>query len=200
MPETSILLGVIGRPHGVRGLVHVTSHTADKAALADYGPLSDGKGRRFTLAWRGEGVAELTELRDGVAVRVGDRDAAARLTNTRLYIERACLPAPVDDEFYLADLIGLDAVDASGMARGRVVAVHDYGAGASLEIASVGAPLIVPFTRAAVPHVDIAGGRVVVSPPDEVEAGGEAGHEPLPSTGPAGSSSREAATPGQAQP
>ncbi|HLB97636.1 MAG TPA: 16S rRNA processing protein RimM, partial [Acetobacteraceae bacterium] len=52
MPETRILLGVIGRPHGVRGLVHVTSHTADPAALADYGPLSDDKGRRFTVTWR----------------------------------------------------------------------------------------------------------------------------------------------------
>jgi 16S rRNA processing protein RimM len=200
VPETSILLGVIGRPHGVRGLVHVTSHTADKAALADYGPLSDGKGRRFTLALRGEGVAELAELRDGVAVRVADRDAAARLTNTRLYIERARLPAPGDNEFYLADLIGLDAVDASGLARGRVVAVHDYGAGASLEIAADGRPLIVPFTRAAVPEVDIAGGRVVVSPPDEVEAGGEEARESPPSTGQAGSSSRAVAATEQAQP
>jgi 16S rRNA processing protein RimM len=200
VPETIILLGVIGRPHGVRGLVHVTSHTADKAALADYGPLSDGKGRRFTLAWRGEGIAELAELGDSAPTRVADRDAAARLTNTRLYIERARLPAPDDDEFYLADLIGLDAVDASGVARGRVVAVHDYGAGASLEIASDGRPLIVPFTRAAVPEVDIAGGRVVVSPPDEVEVGGDEGHEPLPSIGQAGSSSHGAAAPGQAQP
>ena len=160
MPETTILLGVIGRPHGVRGLVHVTSHTADKAALADYGPLSDGKGRRFTLAWRGEGIAELAELGDSAPTRVADRDAAARLTNTRLYIERARLPAPDDDEFYLADLIGLDAVDASGVARGRVV----------------------------------------VSPPDEVEVGGDEGHEPLPSIGQAGSSSHGAAAPGQAQP
>jgi 16S rRNA processing protein RimM len=173
VPETSILLGVIGRPHGVRGLVHVTSHTADKAALADYGPLSDGKGRWFTLAWRGDGVAELSELRDGAAARVVDRDAAARLTNTRLYIERVRLPVPDDDEFYLADLIGLDAVDVAGDALGRVVAVHDYGAGASLEIARDGAPLMVPFTRAVVPEIDIAGGRVVVSPPEEVEASGK---------------------------
>ena len=174
MPETTILLGVIGRPHGVRGLVHVTSHTADKAALADYGPLSDGKGRRFTLAWRGVGVAELTELQDDVPVRVADRDAAARLTNTRLYIERERLPVPDDDEFYLADLIGLDAVDAAGDALGRVIAVHDYGAGASLEIAREGAPLMVPFTRAVVPEIDIAGGRVVVAPPEEVEANDKA--------------------------
>ncbi len=183
MPETSILLGVIGRPHGVRGLVHVTSYTATPAALAEYGPLSDGRGRQFTLAWRGEGIAELTELCDGVKLRVADRDAAARLTNMRLYIERARLPVPDDDEFYLADLIGLDAVDAAGAALGRVAAVHDYGAGASLEIARDGAPLIVPFTRAAVPEVDIAGGRVVVSPPEEVEASKEQKETPPPLEG-----------------
>jgi 16S rRNA processing protein RimM len=174
MPASRILLGVIGRPHGVRGLVHVTSHTADPAALAEYGALSDDKGRRFTLAWRGDGVAEVFEVRDGVPVRVADRDAAGRLTNTRLYVERARLPAPEDDEFYLADLIGLAAVDAAGSSIGRVAVVHDYGAGASLEIAREGPPLIVPFTRAAVPEVDVAGGRVVVALPDEVEAG-EAG-------------------------
>ncbi len=174
MPESRILLGVIGRPHGVRGLVHVTSHTADPAALVEYGPLSDDKGRCFTLAWRGAGVAEVCEVRDGVPVRATDRDAAGRLTNTRLYIERAQLPVPEDDEFYLADLIGLAAVDAAGGSLGRVVAVHDYGAGASLEIARDGPPLIVPFTRAAVPEIDVAGGRVVVLVPDEVDVG-EAG-------------------------
>jgi 16S rRNA processing protein RimM len=172
VPGSRILLGVIGRPHGVRGLVHVTSHTADPAALAEYGVLSDDKGRRFTLAWRGAGVAEVFEVLDGVPVRVADRDAAGRLTNTRLYVERARLPVPEDDEFYLADLIGLAAVDAAGGSIGRVVAVHDYGAGASLEIAREGPPLIVPFTRAAVPEIDVAGGRVVVSLPDEVEVGG----------------------------
>ena len=171
MPESRILLGVIGRPHGVRGLVHVTSHTADPATLAEYGVLSDDKGRRFTLTWRGAAVAEVCEVLDGVPVRVADRDAAGRLTNARLYVERARLPAPEDDEFYLADLIGLVAVDAAGGSIGRVVAVHDYGAGASLEIAREGPPLIVPFTHAAVPEIDLAGGRVVVSLPDEVEVG-----------------------------
>jgi 16S rRNA processing protein RimM len=170
MPGKNILLGVIGRPHGVRGLVHVTSHTADPAALADYGPLSDDNGRRFTLAWRGADIAELTELRDGAPVRLADRDAAARLTNTRLYIERARLPAPDDDEYYFADLIGLAAVDTAGETLGRIAAVHDYGAGASLEIARDGSPLIIPFTRAAVPEIDIAGGQIIISLPEEIEA------------------------------
>jgi 16S rRNA processing protein RimM len=164
VPETRILLGVIGRPHGVRGLVHVTSHTADPAALAEYGPLSDDRGRTFTLAWKGEGVAELTELRDGTGQRVADRDAAGRLTNVRLYIDRDRLPPPEDNEFYLADLIGLVGVDPQGREVGTVTAVHDHGAGAFLEI---GPSLLIPFTRAAVPDVDLAGGRVVIVPPVE---------------------------------
>lgn len=168
MPEQRILLGVVGRPHGVRGLVHVHSYTADPADLAAYGPLSDDKGRRWTLRWRGEGVAE---LRDEAGQAPSDRDAAARLTNLRLYIERNRLPPPEDeDEFYLADLVGLRAEDGSGATLGRVALVHDYGAGVSLEIEREGAaPLIVPFTKASTPVVDVAGGRVVVVPPEETE-------------------------------
>jgi 16S rRNA processing protein RimM len=168
--EHRILLGVIGRPHGVQGLVHVTSHTADPAALAGYGPLSDDAGRRFTLAWKGEGVAELHEDRGGAWVRITDREAAARLANMPLYVEREALPEPAEDEFYLADLIGLQARDTDGTDLGTVTAVHDYGAGASLEIAREGASLLVPFTRTVVPEVDVAGGRIAIVPPTEVGA------------------------------
>ena len=163
-------MGVVGRPHGVRGLVHVTSYADDMTA---YGALQDGRGRRFVLRWRGEGVAEVAEVVDGVEVRVGDRTAAERLTNTRLYVERAQLPEPEEDEFYLADLVGLAAFDGDGARIGTVAVVHDYGAGASLEIERGGAaPMIVPFTRACVPEVDVAAGRIVVAPPEEVDAVG----------------------------
>ena len=173
MPQHRILLGVIGRPHGVRGLVRVTSHTADPADLTAYGPLSDDKGRRFLLRWRGEGVAEVEEQTGGAAVKLGDRAAAEKLTNTRLYVDRAQLPEPGPEEYYLADLLGLSAVDLAGQVLGTVGAVHDYGAGPSLEIVADGAPpLLVPFTRAAVPVVDIAGGRVVIDPPDGLFPGG----------------------------
>jgi 16S rRNA processing protein RimM len=165
--ESRILMGVVGRPHGVRGLVHVTSYADDVTA---YGALSDATGRRFVLRWRGEGVAEVAEVVDGVEVRVGDRTAAERLTNTRLYVERAQLPEPEEDEFYLADLIGLAAFDGEGARVGTVGAVHDYGAGASLEIErESGAPVIVPFTRVCVPKVDVVAGRLVVAPPEEVD-------------------------------
>jgi 16S rRNA processing protein RimM len=170
VPSERILVGVIGRPHGVRGLVRVHSYTAEPADLAGYGKLTDEKGRQFVLSWRGEGIAEISELQDGAPIRVADRDAAARLTNVRLYIPRHQLPAPDADEFYLADLIGLEAADETGPI-GRVAAVHDYGAGASLEIERPKlAPLLVPLTSAAVPVVDVAAGRVTVNPPHEIEA------------------------------
>ena len=167
MPDSRILLGVIGRPHGVRGLVRVTSHTADPAALSAYGPVSDAHGRRrFVLMWHAPGVAEIAELIDGVPVKLPDRAAAERLTNTRLFIDRAALPDPEPDEFYLADLIGLAARSGGGVPIGTISAVHDYGAGTSLEIARDGGePLLVPFTRAAVPQVDVAGGCVTVEAP-----------------------------------
>ena len=171
MPENRILMGVIGRPHGVRGLLRVTSYAED---LAVYRPLSDAKGRRFVVRPRGAGVAEIAEIVGDVEVKVADRAAAERLTNTRLYVERERLPEPEPDEFYLVDLIGLTAIDGAGVALGTVSAVHDYGAGVSLEIARDGAPpLLVPFTRACVPDVDVAAGRLRVEPPAEIETGAD---------------------------
>ena len=162
-----ILLAVIGRPHGVRGLVHVTSYTDPPEALARYTPLTDHKGRQFALRWRGENIAELTQI---PGTKISDRIAAERLTNTRLYISHDQLPAPDPEEFYVADLIGLAAVSPKGQVLGRIETVHDYGAGTSLEIARPGAaPLIVPFTRAAVPELDLTRGVLIVLPPTEVE-------------------------------
>jgi len=162
-----ILMGVIGRPHGVRGLLHVHSYTADPADLARYAPLLDDSGKTWSLVWRGEGVAE---LRDASGRAVADRTEAERLVNTRLLVERSRLPPPDGDEFYLADLVGLEARDAAGTVFGRVAAVHDYGAGTSLEIDRAGgAALIVPFTQAAVPDIDIPAGCLTVVPPAEIE-------------------------------
>ena len=172
MIASRILMGVVGRPHGVRGLLHVHSYTANPADLAGYGPLLDDGGRSWTLAWRGEGVAALS---DAAGNPVADRSAAERLTNTRLYVERDRLPPPEPDEFYLADLVGMAALDAAGQIVGRVTAVHDYGAGTSLEIDRAGAaPLLVPFTRDCVPRIDLAAGALTVRPPDEILVLGEA--------------------------
>lgn len=158
-------MGVIGRPHGVRGLVRVTSYATAPELLASH-PLHDDRGRVWRLSWRGEGIAL---LRDADGREVTDRDVAAGLTNLGLSIDRASLPAPDPDEFYLADLIGMSAFDPGGRPLGTVRHVHDYGAGASLEIEGEGAPLLVAFTRASVPEIDAASRRLTVRPPDEIE-------------------------------
>jgi 16S rRNA processing protein RimM len=171
VPDSRIQLGVIGRPHGVRGLVRVISHTTDPVDLTAYGPLSDAQGRRFTLRWKAEGIAEVEFVSNGVTLKVADRTAAEKLTNTRLFIDRSALPRQGEDEYYLADLIGLTAVDPEGGLIGTVAIVHDYGAGTSLEIdPGEASSVIIPFTRACVPEIDIAAGRMVVVLPAEVAA------------------------------
>jgi 16S rRNA processing protein RimM len=159
-----ILMGVIGKPHGVHGLVRVNAFTEDPDALCDY-PLVDKSGRRFTITWAAGGAAQLTELTATGLRRITTRNEAERLTNLELFAPRSVLPAPDDDEFYLADLIGLAARNESGATLGTITAVHDYGGGTSLEIAP--GALLVPFTKHAVPVVDIAAGHVVINPPVE---------------------------------
>ena len=155
-------MGVVGRAHGVRGLVRLHSYTADPAALATYGALLDERGRSWSVEWHGEGVAALR----GPDGAVADRTGAEKLVNMRLFVGRSQLPEPGEDEFYLHDLIGMEAAGPDGAPLGPVAQVHDYGAGASLEIARQPA-LIVPFTRDCVPVVDVAARRVVVVVPAE---------------------------------
>lgn len=160
MANALVLVGEIGRPHGVRGLLRLRSFTADPAAIASYGPLSDeGGGRRFVLEWLGNGLSRIEGIED--------RDAAARLTGTRLYVPRDRLPPPDPGEFYLVDLIGLSAVDEAGAPLGAVRAVEDFGAGTFLTLAAEGEDRLVPFTEAAVPVVDLPAGRIVVRLPEE---------------------------------
>jgi 16S rRNA processing protein RimM len=156
-----ILVGEFGRPHGVRGLIHLRSHTAEPAAIAGYGPLSDESGaRRFVLKWLAEGLVQV----EGVA----DRDAAAKLTGTRLYVDREALPPTEEDEFYLSDLIGLRAETEGGEVLGTVSAVEDFGAGSIITLRDEnGRESLFPFTRAVVPVVEIAPGRIVIVPPEE---------------------------------
>jgi len=167
MPDRLILMATIGKPHGVRGLVRVNAYTEDAEALAVY-PLSDRQGRRFTIEWVNEPIAQLTELTATGPQPVTDRNQAERLTNLELFSPRSALPDPEEEEFYLADLIGLSAKNGAGQTLGTISAVHDFGAGTSLEIAP--GSLLVPFTRAAVPVIDISGGVVVINPPAETTA------------------------------
>ena len=158
-----MLMGVITGAHGVRGLVRVKSFTADPADLAAYGPLEDATGdRRFALELAGAVKGVLLARVPGVE----DRNAAERLKGTRLYLPRAALPDPGAEEYYHADLIGLRVVLKDGSSFGTVKAVHDFGAGDSLEIERAdGDVVLVPFTSTTVPAVDIAEGRLVLDPP-----------------------------------
>jgi 16S rRNA processing protein RimM len=166
-----LLLARIGAPHGVRGEVRVKSFTASPDALADYSPLIDESGRLYTVErWRSAGQMLVVKFEG-----VDDRDAAARLTNRDLFVRRDRLPPEEDEEtWYHADLIGLDAVSSDGEALGTVIAVHDFGAGDLLEIAPRrGATLLVPFTKALVPEIDLAGRRLIAIPPADMPDEGE---------------------------
>lgn len=170
MAVKRVMVGEIGRPHGVRGLVRLRAFTEDPAAIAAYSPLTDESGaRRFVLTLKGGDLAAI----EGVA----DRDAAQRLTGTKLYVERDRLPATAEEEFYLTDLIGLAAMTEEGETLGRVRAVEDHGAGAFLIVDGGAREHLLPFTRAVVPVVDVAGGRVTVVMPGEILVRPQAGEE-----------------------
>jgi 16S rRNA processing protein RimM len=162
-PDKRVCVGAVAGAHGVRGAVKIKSFTATPEDVAAYGPLEDESGERcFSLRLIGAGKGVLIGHLSGIA----DRNRAEASRGLRLYLPRAALPPTEQDEYYHADLIGLEAVLTDGTPVGPVRAVHDFGAGDTLEIArSDGPPVLVPFTRAVVPSVDLAAGRLVVDPP-----------------------------------
>jgi 16S rRNA processing protein RimM len=149
--------------------VKLKSFTGDPMALTEYGPLeSEDRSRSFEIEAVRPAKGHLVARLRGV----GDRNAAERLANVRLFVPRSRLPPPAPNEFYHADLIGLVAVTVDGVEIGSVVAVHDFGAGDILEVKpqAGGRTLLLPFTDAFVPSLDIAGRRIVVAPPADSEA------------------------------
>src|SRR5437763_11638352 len=161
--DKRVCVGVVAGAHGVRGAVRIKSFTAKPEDVAGYGPLEDESGKQsFSLRLVGTAKGVLIGWLSGVS----DRDRAEALRGLRLYLPRAALPPTDDEEFYHADLIGLEAVLPDGTRLGQVKAVHDFGAGDTLEILrSEGPPAMVPFTRVVVPVVDLDAGRLVVEPP-----------------------------------
>lgn len=169
MPRDLVLLGRFGAPHGVRGDIKLDSFMEVPEAIFRSGPLTSETGDRiFAIKL----VRRLPDQRFIVSVDgVKTREEAAALTNSGAWLERARLPSPQPDEFYWADLIGMRADTTAGDLLGAVAAVHDYGAGAFLEIRdAAGMEQLVPFTRLAIVSVDIAGRRIVIDLPSEVEA------------------------------
>ena len=163
MAEGLTCVGAIAGAFGVQGEVRLKSFCADPAAIAGYGPLVAEDGRSFEVRLVRPIAGAFAARLSGVATR----EEAEALKGTRLHAPRDRLPPLGDDEFYHADLIGLAVIDTGGAPIGTVRAVLDHGAGDILEIARPGKPeLLLPFTRAAVPTVDIAGRRIVADPPD----------------------------------
>ena len=162
-----ICVARIGAAHGVRGAVKLWTFTEDPLAVKRYGPLATKDGaRRFEVASAREAKGHLVATLKGVTTR----EEAERLNGVELYVAREKLPATDEDEYYHADLIGLAAVTPKDEPLGRVVAIHNFGAGDIIEIAPPhGATMLLPFSNAVVPTVDLAGGRVVIELPSEIE-------------------------------
>ena len=157
-----VVIGAVAGAHGVRGDAKLKAF-GDPAALCRYGPFLDEagqvlltpKGARpgpngLVIAWFEERLT---------------REQVQALKGTRLCVPRAALPDTDEDEFYHADLIGLSVESLEGEALGRVKAVHDFGAGDLLEVSGPDGAWFLPFTQAAVPHVDLAAGKLTADPP-----------------------------------
>jgi 16S rRNA processing protein RimM len=161
-----ICLGVITGAVGVKGEVRVKPYTADPRGVAAYGPVSDQDGKRvFDIRF-------VRLAKDGLVASLGgvdDRDEAAALRGTELYVDRAMLPGEEEDEYYHADLIGLMVEDLGGGALGTVEGVYDFGAGEMIEVRlEKGGVAMIPFTLDAIPQILIAEGRIIADPPDGV--------------------------------
>ncbi|MBR0931071.1 ribosome maturation factor RimM [Bradyrhizobium diazoefficiens] len=169
----------IGAAHGVRGAVKLWTFTEDPFAVRRYGPLLSKDGRRqFEVAQAREAKDHLVATFKGVTTR----DEAERLNGIELYVAREKLPATDEDEYYHTDLIGLAAVTTGGDALGRVLAIHNFGAGDIIEIAPPKGPtMLLPFSNAVVPEVDLKAGRVVIALPQEIEGDRDDDNDPAPS-------------------
>ena len=167
MPPSQICVARIGAAHGVRGAVKLWTFTEDPLAVKRYGPLMTKDGaRQFEVTHAREAKDHLVAMFKGIATR----EDAEKLNGIELFVARDKLPATDKNEYYHADLIGLAAVTPANEPLGRVLAIHNFGAGDIIEIAPPhGATMLLPFTNAVVPTVDLAGGRVVIEMPGEIE-------------------------------
>ncbi len=163
--EELVCVGAIAGAYGVRGEVRLKSFCATPEDIEAYAPLSSEDGARdFSVQITGRTKNGLTARLGGVATK----EEADALRGTRLFVPRERLPALPDDEFYHADLIGLEVVDTGGTVLGRVRSVQNHGASDLLEIAGPGlkSTVLLPFTLEAVPTVDLEAGRIIADPPD----------------------------------
>jgi 16S rRNA processing protein RimM len=157
-----LYIGVVVGAHGVKGALRIKAFTADPADLTAYGPLTGEAGQKWTLKSASvDAKGVVTAKIDGVE----DRNQAEALKGAKLYIERGALPEAEEDEFYIADLIGLPAENPAGEPLGTIKAVFNFGAGDVVEVNGDRGEILVPFTLKAVPVVDVKARRVVIDPP-----------------------------------
>ena len=168
--DTRICVAKIGAAHGVRGEVKLWPFTEDPMAVVDYGPLSSKDGaRQFEVLRARIAKDHLVAALKGITTR----EDAERINGIELYIPRDRLPPTEAGEYYHADLIGLRAIDEAGNAIGKVLAVHNFGAGDIIEIAPTRGPtLLVPFNDTVVPTVDLVDCHVVIVMPHEIDGDG----------------------------
>jgi 16S rRNA processing protein RimM len=166
-----VLVGVVARVHGLRGEVVVEVRTDSPEER--FAPSSVLRARRGPVAETAvEVVVESARPHSGrLLVRfagVVDRAAAESLRGAQLLVDAAALPPPADpDEFHVHQLEGLRAELTDGTAVGAVREVVHGPGGELLVLARPDLPdALVPFVRAIVPTVDLAGGRVVLNPPE----------------------------------
>lgn len=170
---TKILLGQIGAAHGIKGHVRIATHTQDPLAIGTYGPLdTDRPGLTVTLSkLRLHKTVVVAQIK-GIA----DRNAAEALNGVNLFVDRAKLPEIDDeDDFYHADLIGLEARLDTGITIGKVSALPNFGGGDLIEVRdpNSGDTYLYPFTKTVVPQVNIAEGYLTIVVPLDAEEGEE---------------------------
>lgn len=165
MSGARVCVGAIGGAFGVRGEVRLKSFTAEPEAIAGYGPVETEDGTRSFEITLGRPIKGALAARLSGITTKEDADA---LRGQRLYVPRDRLPDPGEDEYYHADLIGLEVTDTGGAVLGRVKSVQSNGAEDLLEIHGPGLKqtVLLPFTRAAVPTIDLGAGRIVADPPE----------------------------------
>ncbi|MGV8953561.1 MAG: ribosome maturation factor RimM [Cypionkella sp.] len=165
MPNHLICIGAIAGSFGVQGEVRLKSFCSEPTDIASYGPLVTEDGQtsyKITLT---------RPVAGGLGARISGvttKEQADDLRGVNLFVDKKKLPKLPDDEFYHADLIGMTAFDTGGAELGRVHAVHNHGAGDLLEITgpNLKTALLLPFTLANVPNVDLAAGRVIIDAPE----------------------------------
>ena len=159
MTEPLVCIAVLKGAHGVKGEARVLSFTENPESCFAYRPWRDEAGKPVLTPkrWRPGKNEFIVTFEESF-----QREALDAMKGTRLYVPRAALPEPEDDEFYHADLIGLSVVDTAGNPMGRIVAVPDFGAGTLLEIDGPDGVFFHPFTKTAVPDIDLDAGRCVI--------------------------------------